>query len=496
MIRRCFKRINAYTLIGGVVLGVLIIISFNKAVDITSTDEFCNTCHVHPHSTTSWKQSSHYVTASGNITHCVECHLPPKGEGYLGAKISTGFRDVYGAIFKDSASHNWEMKSRPEHAVAFAKDVSCVHCHENLFPLELTHEGMDAHLYYEQQEGEVACIKCHLHVGHYKEGALHASNTRFGIETSLPDTIYLMPSKSTEFMDYIETIPYSAVNFEMKAIPGGDFIMGSDESDKFADSDEFPAHNVSVDSFFMAAIEVSWDEYMAFYAQTAAEGRTTDIGILEGVDGLTGATPPYGNPDQGWGRGKRPAITMTYYAAEKYCEWLSIVTGKKYRLPTENEWEYAARGGSESPYFFEGVVKDFAELGLKNKVFGPDTAVINSYVIYAENSDGISQLPSSVRANQFGLKNMLGNVAEFCSDIYSENSYSEDVGVKNEDAAGVADHVIRGGSFRSDAVQLRVSNRDKTEHVAWMKTDPQIPKSLWWYSDAYHVGFRVVCEYN
>lgn len=152
MSRRFFKRIQGYTLIGGIVLGAILILSFNKVVEQTSRDEFCNKCHVHPHATSSWKQSVHYTTASGNITHCVECHLPPKGEGYLGAKITTGLRDVYGAIFKDSASHNWEMKSRPEHAVKFAKDISCVHCHENLFPLALSHKGMDAHLYYEQQQ--------------------------------------------------------------------------------------------------------------------------------------------------------------------------------------------------------------------------------------------------------------------------------------------------------------------------------------------------------
>ena len=127
MSRKFLKRIQAYTLLGGVVLGAILILSFNKVVEVTSTDEFCNKCHVHPHSTTSWKQSVHYITSSGNITHCVECHLPPKGEGFLGAKITTGLRDVYGAIFKDTASFNWELKSRPEHAAMYAKDIACIH---------------------------------------------------------------------------------------------------------------------------------------------------------------------------------------------------------------------------------------------------------------------------------------------------------------------------------------------------------------------------------
>lgn len=75
------------------------------------------------------------------------------------------------------------------------------------------------------------------------------------------------------------------------------------------------------------------------------------------VDAISGPTPPFGFPDQGWGGGDRPAITMTHYAAETFCQWLSKKTGKTYRLPTEAEWEYAARGGTETPYFFTGNPK-------------------------------------------------------------------------------------------------------------------------------------------
>jgi sulfatase modifying factor 1 len=492
-----FRKIQFWTLLIGAVIGAILLLGFNKILVNTSEDEYCNKCHVHPHSTLSWKQSVHYVTGSGTIVHCVDCHLPPKGDGYIPTKIATGLRDIYSNAFKDSASFNWELKSRPENAEHFTKDVSCVHCHQNLYPLEINQKGMDAHLYYEQKKGEVSCIKCHIDAGHYDESVLHAANPNFGTEGTLPDTIYQLPATVVEFEDFTETIPFSAVDFNMKAIPGGTFTMGSSEGDKFADSDELPAREVTVDQFFMSEIEVSWDEYLTWYAQTAAEGRTTDIGVLDGVDGITGATPPYGNPDQGWGKSKRPAITMTFYAVEKYCEWLSLVTGKTYRLPTEAEWEYAARGGTNSSYYFEGDVKDYAEIGFKSKLFGADTSVINSHAIYLTNSGGKSQVPNMVKANPFGLKNMLGNVAEFCQDIYLSDAYSKNAGPQNNPIVlnGGVEHVVRGGSFLSDALQLRIADRNKTNHDGWMKTDPQIPKSLWWYSDCYHVGFRIVCEY-
>jgi formylglycine-generating enzyme len=115
-----------------------------------------------------------------------------------------------------------------------------------------------------------------------------------------------------------------------------------------------------------------------------------------------------------------------------YCRWLSQVTGKSYRLPTEAEWEYAARGGTTGPYFFEGDPLSFEKQGLRGRIGRNDTTVINSYAIYAANSRSRTGAPSGVRANPFGLKNMLGNVAEFCSDWYSEYILSLSGGCRKE----------------------------------------------------------------
>ena len=493
------KRRILLVLLIGFVIGIAVMLSGNKVMEETSTDEFCEKCHVHPHATDSWKLSTHHDNESGINVHCVECHLPPKGHGYLVEKAKLGMKDLYGYLFKDTADFNWDSKSTVEKAQHFVYKSSCVNCHANLFPLTLSKEGQDAHLYYSQNENDLHCINCHLQVGHYDPNAKHESNLSFGLGDNKNTTVYQEAAKIEKFEDFTETIPNSTVAFKMVAVPGGEFSMGSSEGDKFAKPDEQPAKKVKISRFFMGETEVSWTEYLAFYSQTGAEGRSTDT---EGartnleVDAVTGPTPPYGQPDQNWGLGSRPAITMRYHAAETYCRWLSQVTGKKYRLPTEAEWEYACRAETTTPYFFEGNPKKFSKNNFWNKITGVDTTNINTYVIYAENSEGKTQMPDRVKANPFGLKNMLGNVAEFCSDWYSPDSYKNmQDGAFNPTGPGSGEeHVIRGGSFKNEPEDVRSASRDFTQSKAWMKTDPQMPKSIWWYSDCTYVGFRVVCE--
>jgi formylglycine-generating enzyme required for sulfatase activity len=188
---------------------------------------------------------------------------------------------------------------------------------------------------------------------------------------------------------------------------------------------------------------------------------------------------------------------MTHHAAKVYCKWLSEKTGKKYRLPTEAEWEYAARGGTEGPYFFDGDPARYAGKGLLRGILGPDTSIISRYAVYRENSPGRTARPGNTLANPFGLVNMAGNVAEFCSDWYAEDAYGRYPEGMVTDPGGPPqgqEHVIRGGSYRDGAEKLRCAARDYTRTDAWLKTDPQIPKSIWWYSDCTFVGFRVVCE--
>jgi formylglycine-generating enzyme required for sulfatase activity len=253
----------------------------------------------------------------------------------------------------------------------------------------------------------------------------------------------------------------------------------------------------------MGKSEVSWEEFLAFYAETSSQGHASDHASseaaapeIEGVDAITGPTAPWGAPDQGWGKGSRPAITMSHHAAQVYCDWLTLKTGKKYRLPTEAEWEYACRGGQEGPYFFEGTAKDYTSKGFMKSIFGTKTEIIEEYAVYAGNSQMKTQEPSFVNENPFGLLNMSGNVWEFTADYYSEDAYGQYEGEVTDPTGPSAgtEYVIRGGAFDSDAVELRSANRDHTRTEQWLVTDPQMPKSIWWYSDSKNVGFRVVCE--
>ena len=110
-------------------------------------------------------------------------------------------------------------------------------------------------------------------------------------------------------------------------------------------------------------------------------------------------------------------------------------------------------------------------------------------------SDNRTQEPSLVKPNPFGLKNMLGNVMEYTADKYDEAAYGKRSGVTSDPLVTQGEEwVVRGGSYLSDAADVRSAARGHTRHDDWLKTDPQQPKSIWWYSDIKGIGFRVVCE--
>ncbi len=501
-----FKRKSFY-LISGLIIGLAIAVGLYQTSVYFSTNESCMMCHVHPHVEDSWKQSVHMNNGSGTKVNCVDCHLPPKNNtwDHYTAKAKLGIKDVWGYLTKDSIDFDWEKKSELEEAIKYIPNESCKECHHNLFPQGITDEGITAHLYYDENEEklDLQCISCHLDVGHHNPNYKHSKLTVVpGAGKSAADSASYFKEATMvdKFEDFVEQIPQTPISFKMVAVDGGTFKMGSDAKEQFHKEDEAPVRNVTVSSFFIAEVETTWDMYWAFYGQTRSEGRTPPEMVFANnsnpdIDAVSGPTPPFGFPDQGWNGGDRPAITMTHYAAETFCQWLSMKTGKKYRLPTEAEWEYAARGGTETPYFFAGDPKDFSDQGFWRKFFDADTEGISKYVIYSKNGKNRTQEPSMVEANPFGLKNMLGNVMEYCADKYADNAYATSGdNVTNPINTTGEEWVVRGGNYTSDAADLRSAARSATQHNNWLKTDPQQPKSIWWYSDIKGIGFRVICE--
>ena len=504
-----FKK-RSWVLMTGMFLGLVIMLSVYKTSVYFSTDKSCMMCHVHPHVEDSWMKSVHVNNSSGVKVHCVTCHLPPQDQtwSHYAAKARLGIRDVWGYLTKDSADFDWEERSDIENAIRYIPNSSCVDCHQNLFPKGILPDGVTAHLYYENnfKKLDLQCISCHLDAGHenpdYKHGKMDFKSVSKVRANTNPQNIYKEPAKVTSFTDFTETIPGTIITINMKAIPGGTFRMGSPDKESFHEADESPMRNVTISPFFMSEIEITWDQYWSFFENTMSEGRIPPNVVYANnsnpdieADAVSGATPPYGNPEQGWGSGSRPAITMTHYAAEVYCLWLSKKTGKKFRLPTEAEWEYASRGGTETPYFFSGDPKEFSDKGLFRKFFEASTDTITNYFIYNKNSKNRTQEPAKVKANPFGLKNMQGNVMEYCADKYNPDGYAKTaIQVKDPIELKGEEFVIRGGNYMSDASDLRSAARDHTQHDAWLKRDPQQPKSLWWYSDIRGIGFRIVCE--
>ncbi len=492
-----FSIVFASLLVGG----ALVLVG-DYCYEKSSTNESCMMCHIHPEAETAWKHGKHCNNESGTMTECVACHLPPENTfSHFTAKASAGIKDIWSFLTKDKAEIDFESKKDLEYAQKIVYNESCKKCHVNLLPKGITDEGVSAHLYYQENEEKLnlQCISCHLDAGHVIPGYEHKKMIKAPIDTT--GAVFQEATQVTEFKNFIENVPTTRTTISMIAIPGGTFKMGSAEGDKYSRPDEYPQHTVTVSPFFMAEVEVTWAQYWSFYMQTMSEGRTPPEKIYANntrpdVDVVSGPTPPFGNPDQGWGFGERPALTMTHYGAETFCQWLSLKTGKKYRLPTEAEWEYAARAGSETAYFFEGKPSKYTNEGFLKQIMGIDTTTINRYVIYCNNSKNRTQEPERVIPNPFGLRNMLGNALEWCADYYAEDAYSQvqDGAVDPKGPTAGTEYVVRGGCYNDDAKDLRCAARGSSNYERWLRTDPQKPKSIWWFSDIKSIGFRVVCE--
>lgn len=273
------------------------------------------------------------------------------------------------------------------------------------------------------------------------------------------------------FKTYEQNVPGSSLNFKMIPVQSGHFLLGSPPAEKNRDADEGPQQNIQLSAFWIAAFEVTRDEFDVFLKDESTSQNVD-------VDAITRPSPQY--VDLSWGMGKEggyPANSMSQYGALMYCRWLYQKTGVFYRLPTEAEWEYACRAGCSKTYFF-----------------GNESSELAQYAWYDKNSEDAFHRVGQKLPNAWGLYDMLGNVMEWTLDHYMENRYTS-LATKTDPVAEANPSrypkALRGGGFTETATELRSANRFRSDPL-WNRRDPQIPKSKWWLTEARSVGFRVV----
>ncbi|HSL72138.1 MAG TPA: formylglycine-generating enzyme family protein, partial [Longimicrobiales bacterium] len=227
-------------------------------------------------------------------------------------------------------------------------------------------------------------------------------------------------------------IPGTLVTFELIHVAGATVTMPDSTT-------------VKVEPFYIGRTEVTWDMYDAFV-----------LGLerppARGADAIARPSEPYGAPDYGWGHAGYPVISVAHTAAQAFCRWLSTVTGKRYRLPTEAEWLLAARYAAGS-----------AQLTPER---------LDALAWHRENAGAQTHPVGRKQPDHLGVFDLFGNAAEWVL---------------------VADGkpVVRGGSFRDPRSAVGPSAH-AVQTAAWNQRDPQNPKSTWWLSDAPFAGFRIV----
>ncbi len=219
---------------------------------------------------------------------------------------------------------------------------------------------------------------------------------------------------------FVPLFAQTAKDPKMILVEGGVFTMGSQDGE----NDEKPAHQVNLSAFYISKTEITVAQYYEFCNESGWPKPEVPM----------------------WGDNvDLPIVNVSWKDAGAYALWLSRKSGKKYRLPSEAEWEYAAKGGNLSKTFrFSG------------------SNYLDSAAWYYETTYGSSAQPVGMKkANELGISDMSGNVWEWCKDSYSWKYNEKGGDVSSEAIAGGNYRVIRGGGWDSDSYRCRITNRDR-----------------------------------
>lgn len=272
----------------------------------------------------------------------------------------------------------------------------------------------------------------------------------------------------------------NSIGMKFALIPLGEFLMGSPDTDKDAQPDEKPQHKVQIGQPFYCGIHtVTIGQFRAFVKETGYRTEAEKNGRAWKSISPAGEIVP-GTDKTTWDNvglkltEEHPVVVVDYGDALAFCDWLSKKEGKKYRLPTEAEWEYACRAGTTTRWSCGDAKDALVEHGKLIWDTFPTYARINSptagrYLFTAP--------VGHYKPNAWGLYDMHGNVWQWCSDWYGEDYYKNSprgnpTGPKEGDL-----RVLRGGTWSRGPLDCRSANRFALSGAT----------SLW-------VGFRVVCE--
>lgn len=229
---------------------------------------------------------------------------------------------------------------------------------------------------------------------------------------------------------YTEQIAGTTVSFQMVPVPGAPAGSGGEP----------------IGPFWISRTEVPWDVYDIYVFALDRANQAAE----PGADAVSRPSKPYVLAGQTFGHQGHPALGMTHHAATEFARWLSAKTGKKYRLATEAEWEHACRAGAAS-------IGD-----------------LEAQAWFAANSGDRTHPVGTLAPNAWGVHDLLGNAGEW---------------VVGRDGTPV----VKGGAYSDDVAEVGCTSRREQDDT-WNMTDPQLPKSQWWLSDAPFVGLRIVRE--
>ncbi len=255
-------------------------------------------------------------------------------------------------------------------------------------------------------------------------------------------------------------VPTTTITFDMVKIPAGQVEWAPDKPGGVKRIE-------NVKPIWVATTEMTWDPYVIW--ARCEDLRKLGAGLEEGLEAMNKEVNARTRPSSSfmwYANGiiveGDPVRGTTYASTQLYCKWLAEKCGRRFRLPTEAEWEYACRAGGPP-------------------VAGLDTKQLDPLAWFRDNSatdefpDGTAHKPASKQPNVWGLYDMLGNVSEWVEQADAPAPYA------------------KGGSFRDKAARMKSSDREHYRK-SWQRRDPQDPPSKWQMSDANWVGFRIVCD--